>query len=265
MTSDVTIVDNDCVMTVYDVVQVINEERLRIGKSVIQHSKALKNVEELATHRDFGQVAKIDFSVPKHQGMQIITTYCLTKKQAVILGGDLDKKRLICIVDRLEELERGKDKLPELPQTYADALRAYADEVENKERLALALKQSGAKLLETKEVLIEVEEKLDEVERLQQYLDVMEKDDHVWNMREFAAEIIGKDPRITNKIGGTRLLEVLRELGYIQKQTINKTLPYRHHIPHYFLVLKDDKGYSYSAITATGIKHILPEIVDYLT
>jgi len=241
----------NCVMTLKDITDILG----------LQHSKALRKIERLADEsEDFGQLAKMDSSYSIGNGaIKTVQTLALTELQAVAVGARLDNKNLMKVIKRLKELEGGKR-----PKTYVAALRAYADEVERNEQIALELQKSNEQLEVVETVLVEITEERDELAELQEYLNVMEDKGTVWNMGAFASEIIGKDPRITQRIGRTRLMQILRDLKYLQSQTINKTLPYRHHQPHYFIVDKDENGYPFACITAKGIKQILPEIVNCL-
>ena len=93
----------------------------------VEHNKAMKKVEELASEYGFGGLAKTatptynpDGSVNRH-----IDTYQFTKKQAIAVGARLNNSMLMKVINRLEELESQKPQF-QIPQTYSEALMLAA-------------------------------------------------------------------------------------------------------------------------------------------
>ena len=71
----------------------------------VRHDKAMLKVEQLAKEPSFGEVSKMDtFNLNNVK----VTTYVLTKKQAIAVGAKLNNKLLMKLVDKLEELEARK-------------------------------------------------------------------------------------------------------------------------------------------------------------
>lgn len=240
-----------CVMTLKDITDLL-------GKKV-DHSKSMKKVLKLAEEPSFGGVAKMATPTYNPDGSinKTVQTLALTNKQCIAAAVRLDNKHLMRVIDKLEELTKPQKQL-----TYVEALRAQADAIEENQRLAIELKHSEVKLIETEEVVIEITEERDKLKELMHYLELMEDKGITWTMGEFAGEIVGRDPRITENIGRTRLMRILRELEYLQIQ--NPTLPYRPYLDKHFVMDKDDNGYPFCRITAFGLREILPEIVEYL-
>ena len=97
------------VITLKDIVDTINVERVANGERKLEHGKQMIKVSELAKESSFGMVAKKSTMVNRGFGdPQEVETYNLTKKQAIAVGTKLDNKRLILIVDKLEELSQPK-------------------------------------------------------------------------------------------------------------------------------------------------------------
>jgi len=90
------------VVTLKEIVDVINIDRAKSNERPLEHSKQMKKVEELMKQPSFGAVAKMS-TVYNEQG-QKLETYFLTKKQAMAVGAKLDNKRLMFVIDKLEDL-----------------------------------------------------------------------------------------------------------------------------------------------------------------
>jgi len=130
-----------------------NNERVITLKEItdllsVQHSKAMKTVEELAKEQAFGGVARMSTPTFNPNGSinKYIETYSFTKKQAIIVGARLDNKNLIKLVDKLEELTNRQGQLDsvsdqvQLQRLHQDAKefeeRLHQDAKEFEERLA---------------------------------------------------------------------------------------------------------------------------------
>ena len=108
----------------------------------VRHDRAMKKVEELTKEPSFGEVSKIDtFNLNNVK----VTTYSLTKKQAIAVGAKLNNSLLMKVIDRLEELE--KQNKPQIPQTYSEALLLASQQAEviEKQNVALAQKTQTIK------------------------------------------------------------------------------------------------------------------------
>ncbi len=144
MTTEI-VSSTECFVTLKQIVDMINEERLGANKSVIRHDRSMTKVEELATDEGFGWVSKKDIQYTSGKGREdTLTTYCLTEEQAMIVASKIDNKRLIYVVKKLRELSKPKA----LPTNKELALMVIAHE-EEKEKLLLENKQ-----LETENVKI---------------------------------------------------------------------------------------------------------------
>jgi len=97
------------VITLKEIVDTINVERVANGERKLEHGKQMSKVAELAKESSFGRVAITSTRISTGNGtVKEIETYNLTKKQAIAVGAKLDNKRLILIVDKLEELSQPK-------------------------------------------------------------------------------------------------------------------------------------------------------------
>lgn len=99
-TKKVAFLVEERVITLYDVLTMINEDRRKVGKKKLEHGKQMTKVAELAKHHGFGTVDKI--AVVYNDKGQMIETYNLTKKQAMAVGAKLDDKRLMIVINQLE-------------------------------------------------------------------------------------------------------------------------------------------------------------------
>lgn len=71
----------------------------------VEHNKAMKVVEKLCLEPSFGEVE--NFTTLNLNNVKV-STYLLTKKQAIAVGAKLNNKLLMKLVDRLDELENKK-------------------------------------------------------------------------------------------------------------------------------------------------------------
>jgi len=123
------------VITLYEILKVINEDRQQKGMSDIQHSKAFKIVEDMAKEPSFGLVSKFAISIPRGNGAkpQDIQTLNLTKKQALAVGGRLDVSRLMLIINKLEEATKPKTVIELLEDSIRELKRVGQENLTLKE------------------------------------------------------------------------------------------------------------------------------------
>lgn len=98
----------------------------------VEHNKAMKKVEELALEPSFGTLAKIA-TVYNNKG-QTIQTYLLTKKQVIAAGARLNNSLLMKVIDKMEELEKERQSIFSIPQTYSEALLLASKQAEQIEQ-----------------------------------------------------------------------------------------------------------------------------------
>jgi len=96
------------VITLKEILDVINNERKEQGINLLEHSKSMKKVESLAKEISFGLVDKIASKQKTGFGFRELETYLLNKKQAIVVGARLDNKRLMLLMNKVEELENQK-------------------------------------------------------------------------------------------------------------------------------------------------------------
>ena len=98
------------VITLKEIVDTINVERVANGERKLEHGKQMYKVAGLATESSFGGIDILSIPTYNPDGSfnNTVATYSLTKKQAIAVGAKLDNKRLILIVDKLEELSQPK-------------------------------------------------------------------------------------------------------------------------------------------------------------
>jgi len=93
------------VITLKEIVDMINVDRVAKGENKLEHSKQMLKVDELCKESSFGGVDKIATPTfnPDGTANKTIETYSLTKIQAIAVGAKLDNTRLMMIVMKLEE------------------------------------------------------------------------------------------------------------------------------------------------------------------
>jgi phage antirepressor YoqD-like protein len=75
----------------------------------VRHNNAMNRVEKLAEEPSFGVLRKTR-KTSTEKGGRPIETYILNKKQAIAVGARLNNALLMKLIDRLEELEKSKNK-----------------------------------------------------------------------------------------------------------------------------------------------------------
>ena len=151
------------------------------------------------------------------------TEYLLDKETCLCLVAGYNAKLRMAIIKRWQELEQATT--PRLPQTYLEALRALADEVEAHEH--------------TQQQLAIAEPKV-------QYFDKLVERNLLTNFTTTAKEfgIKRKD-----------LIDYLLDNGYIYRDQRGNLLPYATHVPHLFEVkeyCKDHHSGTQTLITPKG-------------
>ena len=151
------------------------------------------------------------------------TEYLLDKETCLCLVAGYNAKLRMAIIKRWQELEQATT--PRLPQTYLEALRALADEVEAHEH--------------TQQQLAIAEPKV-------QYFDKLVERNLLTNFTTTAKEfgVKRKD-----------LIDYLLDNGYIYRDQRGNLLPYAVHVPHLFEVkeyCKDHHSGTQTLITPKG-------------
>ena len=189
-----------------------------------EHRNVCRDIENLnATYGQMG-LLKIEQTPYTHeQNGQTYYEYQLTKEQTIDLITGYRADLRIRINRRWQELEQATT--PRLPQTYLEALRALADEVEAHEH--------------TQQQLAIAEPKV-------QYFDKLVERNLLTNFTTTAKEfgIKRKD-----------LIDYLLDNGYIYRDQRGNLLPYATHVPHLFEVkeyCKDHHSGTQTLITPKG-------------
>jgi phage antirepressor YoqD-like protein len=228
------------VITLYEILKVINADRKQKGMSDIQHSKAFKIVEDMAKESSFGGVQKFDI-VYNNKG-QIIQTLNLTKKQALAVGGRLDVSRLMLIINKLEEATK--------PKTVLELLEDSVKEI----------KRLGKENLTLKEVIEIQKPKVKFVEAIQ------------GSSSNIDVEIFAKALHDTEgiKIGRNKLFKWFKDNKYLQSN--NK--PYQYYIDRGLFKLKEGNYinqstnetviYTQTRITGKGQLYFTNKLLDEL-
>ena len=134
----------------------------------------------------------------------------LPKRECLILVSGYNVKIRTKIIDRWQQLEQAT--APRLPQTFADALRAYADEVEAHEQTKIALETAKPKA---------------------QYFDALVERNLLISFRITAKEL---------KLKQNSFIQALLDDKYIYRDGKGKLMPYAQHTPSLFEVKEFTKG-----------------------
>ena len=189
-----------------------------------EHRNVCRDIENLnATYGQMGML-KIEQTPYTHeQNGQTYYEYQLTKEQCIDLITGYRADLRIKINRRWQELEQAT--APRLPQTFADALRAYADEVEAREKLEQQLALAEPKV---------------------EYFDALVNRNLLLNFTTVAKEL-----GVKRKV----LIGYLLENNYIYRDANNTLLPYSQHTPHLFEVkeyTKDNYAGVQTLVTPRG-------------
>ena len=208
--------------------------------NITQHSQPTMSSREIATLCDkrhdnvMADIRKMlneldiyapDFSgtYTTEQGNQY-ECFNLPKRECLILVSGYNLKLRTKIIDRWQELEQAATQKP-VPLTFAEALRAYADEVEAHEQ--------------TKQTLAIAEPKV-------QYFDKLVERNLLTNFTTTAKEFA---------IKRKDFVAYLLDNGYIYRDQRGNLLPYAVHVPHLFEVkeyCKDHHSGTQTLITPKG-------------
>ena len=134
----------------------------------------------------------------------------LPKRECLILVSGYNVKIRTKIIDRWQQLEQANAS--RLPQTFADALRAYADEVEAHEQTKIALETAKPKA---------------------QYFDALVERNLLTSFRNTAKEL---------KLKQNAFIQALLDDKYIYRDNKCKLMPYAQHTPSLFEVKEFTKG-----------------------
>ena len=173
-----------------------------------KHYNVMRDIELLA--------AQLEVDVSKFGGIYTDsmnreqTEYLLDKETCLCLVAGYNAKLRMAIIKRWQELEQATTQKP-VPLTFAEALRAYADEVEAHEQ--------------TKQTLAIAEPKA-------QYFDKLVERNLLTNFTTTAKEFGIKRKDFINYLLGN---------GYIYRDQQGNLLPYATHVPHLFEVKEYSK------------------------
>ena len=186
-----------------------------------RHSDVKRDIEVLTEQLD------VDVSKFAHIYLDSMnrqqTEYLLDKDTCLCLVAGYNAKLRMAIIKRWQELEQAT--APRLPQTYLEALRALADEVEAHEH--------------TQQQLAIAEPKV-------QYFDKLVERNLLTNFTTTAKEF---------EIKRKDFLAYLLDNGYIYRDQRGNLLPYAVHVPHLFEVKeysKDHHSGTQTLITPKG-------------
>lgn len=119
---ELTLLQGEYVITLKEITDLIG----------VEHNKAMKKVEELASEDGFGHLAKMATCISIGNGaLREIETYQFTKKQAIAVGARLNNAMLMKVINRLEELEKPHFQIP---QTLSQALLLASQQAEQIEK-----------------------------------------------------------------------------------------------------------------------------------
>jgi len=87
----------------------------------VRHNDSMRKVEELSAELTFGTLRKTRI-VYNDKGQEI-DTYLLTKKQAIAAGARLNNSLLMLVIDKLEDMEKSKNKPMTIEQLLQENIR----------------------------------------------------------------------------------------------------------------------------------------------
>ena len=146
------------------------------------------------------------------------------KRDSIVVVAQLSPEFTARLVDRWQELEKATGTY-QIPQTYPEALRAYADELEAHEKTKQALEAAKPKA---------------------EYFDNLVSRNLLVNIRDAAKELRVKQNEFVNFLLGN---------GYLYRDQKGKLRPYAQHTPALFEVKEFTRGeYSdvQTLVTPTG-------------
>lgn len=190
-----------------------------------EHRHVLRDIDNLnETYEKMGlpKVGQGYYTTP-NTGNQQHREYLLAKEQCIDLITGYRADLRIRINRRWQELEQAT--APRLPQTYLEALRALADEVEAREKLEQQLALAEPKV---------------------EYFDALVNRNLLLNFTTVAKEL-----GVKRKV----LIGYLLENNYIYRDANNNLLPYSQHTPHLFEVkeyTKDNYAGVQTLVTPRG-------------
>ena len=131
-TKQLNILDNEATMTLKEITDLLD----------VQHSKAMKIVQNMATGHEFGAVSKL--STAYNDMGQTIETYALNKRQSIAVSAKLNTSLLMKIIDRWQELE-AKVQTPKIP-TLLEQTENLLISLKENEKLTLKIEQDKPKI-----------------------------------------------------------------------------------------------------------------------
>lgn len=175
-----------------------------------RHDHVCRDIENL--NLEYGKlslpkVGECDYTADNGQTYR---EFRLTKEQTIDLITGYRADLRIRINRRWQQLEQAT--APRLPQTFADALRAYADEVEAHEQTKIALETAKPKA---------------------QYFDALVERNLLISFRITAKEL---------KLKQNSFIQALLDDKYIYRDGKGKLMPYAQHTPSLFEVKEFTKG-----------------------
>ncbi len=140
------------VITLKEIIDLINPSRKDRGASDIQHSKAMVIVENMvASSPSFGVVS--NFDTVNLNGLKV-ETYLLNRNQAIAVGGKLDTERLMLIVKRVDELERKSVSESAMIPTYLETAKQLATVLEENQLLQSRIERKDEIILDVADLNI---------------------------------------------------------------------------------------------------------------
>lgn len=107
-----------------------------------EHMHVMRDIRETLNKVVLGGISKFGYTYQHPQNKQSYPAFRLPKREALILVSGYSVELRAKIIDRLEFLENQlKTNHPQLPQTFSEALRALADEVEKTQALELKIEK----------------------------------------------------------------------------------------------------------------------------